>query len=280
MNKRLNTKKIKRSLFLNGYVEIKNIFSKKTCNKLISSLEYEKQKLSKNKYFKDEASQRGQIIIRDLLFRNPKVFLKLIDNINIVKILDPSFDEEYILDNFMASSSVKVKKNNYKRIVHIDSHISVNDPSNTLDIVVLICLNDFNKHNGSTIVWPKSHLTGVKIQKNKNINTEKMKSKTLNIKQGSLVFFLGHTWHKIGENLNGKDRWGILLHYKRWWIKPATNFTKCGEKIFKMLNNRQKRILGFSSISPEYNFKKNVRNLKTLRKISKVPKLYKEALVY
>ena len=276
MNKKIDIKRIKRLLFSNGYFEFKNIFSKKTCNKLITALEKEKIKLSKNKFFKDEASQKGQIIIRDLLFRNPKIFLNLINNKNITQILDLSFEEDYILDNFMASNSVKVNKKNYKRIVHIDSHIAVTNPANTLDIVVLLCLNDFNKFNGSTIVWPKSHLTGIKIQTEKNIDTEKIKFKTLNVKKGDMVFFLGNTWHKIGENLNGKNRWGILLHYKRWWIKPATNFTKCGERIFKILNNEQKKILGFNSISPEYNFKKNIRNLKTLRKISKVPKSYKK----
>ena len=99
-------------------------------------------------------------------------------------------------------------------------------------------------------------------------------------KKGSLVFFLGQTWHKIGENFNKKDRWGILLHYKRWWIKPSTNFTKCGNKIFKILNTKQKKILGFNSISPQFDFKKNTRKLKTLRKISNVSKFYKKALIY
>ena len=120
-------------------------------------------------------------------------------------------------------------------------------------------------------------MSGVKIQKHKQINLDKKKSKILNLK-GSLVFLLGQTWHKIGENLNKEDRWGILLHYKRWWIKPATNFTKCGSKIFKMLNKKQKQILGFNSISPEFNFKTNTRELKTLRKISKVSKNYLKAV--
>tara|TARA_B100000768_G_scaffold103742_1_gene96430 strand:- start:1183 stop:1716 length:534 start_codon:yes stop_codon:yes gene_type:complete len=175
----------------------------------------------------------------------------------------------------MASNSVNVKQK-YDRIVHIDSHIPVTNPLHTLDLVVVVCLNNFNKFNGSTIVWPKSHLSGIKIQKQINVN--KKKFKIINAKKGSLVFFLGQTWHQIGKNLNKEDRWGILLHYKRWWIKPATNFTKCGNKIFKMLNNKQKKILGFNSISPEFNFKTNTRKLKTLRKISSVSKNYLKAI--
>ena len=275
MKKNHSINKIKKFLFKDGYCKIDEFLPKKYCENLIKELIKEKIKLEKNKVHKDEASKKGQIVIRDLILRNPKIFLNLIDLKIITQVLDSVFDEEYILDNCMASNSVNVKQK-YDRIVHIDSHIPVTNPLHTLDLVVVVCLNNFNKFNGSTIVWPKSHLSGIKIQKQINVN--KKKFKIINAKKGSLVFFLGQTWHQIGKNLNKEDRWGILLHYKRWWIKPATNFTKCGNKIFKMLNNKQKKILGFNSISPEFNFKTNTRKLKTLRKISSVSKNYLKAI--
>jgi ectoine hydroxylase-related dioxygenase (phytanoyl-CoA dioxygenase family) len=275
MKKNHSINKIKKFLFKDGYCKIDEFLPKKYCENLIKELIKEKIKLEKNKVHKDESSKKGQIVIRDLILRNPKIFLNLIDLKIITQVLDSIFDEEYILDNCMASNSVNVKQK-YDRIVHIDSHIPVTNPLHTLDLVVVVCLNNFNKFNGSTIVWPKSHLSGIKIQKQINVN--KKKFKIINAKKGSLVFFLGQTWHQIGKNLNKEDRWGILLHYKRWWIKPATNFTKCGNKIFKMLNNKQKKILGFNSISPEFNFKTNTRKLKTLRKISSVSKNYLKAI--
>jgi ectoine hydroxylase-related dioxygenase (phytanoyl-CoA dioxygenase family) len=275
MKKNHSINKIKKFLFKDGYCKINEFLPKKYCENLIKELIKEKIQLEKNKAHKDEASKKGQIVIRDLILRNPKIFLNLIDLKIITQVLDSVFDEDYILDNCMASNSVNVKQK-YNRIVHIDSHIPVTNPLHTLDLVVVVCLNNFNKFNGSTIVWPKSHLSGIKIQKQINVN--KKKFKIINAKKGSLVFFLGQTWHQIGKNLNKEDRWGILLHYKRWWIKPATNFTKCGNKIFKMLNNKQKKILGFNSISPEFNFKTNTRELKTLRKISSVSKNYLKAI--
>lgn len=279
MKKKYYINKIKSTLFKYGYCKVEEFLSKKFCDNLIKGLVKENKKLRNNKLYKDEASKNGQIIIRDLVFRNPKIFLNLIDLRIITQVLNNVFDEEYILDNCMGSNSVNVKRK-YNRIIHIDSHIPIVNPMHSLDVVVLVCLNDFNKYNGSTIVWPKSHLSGIKIQKQKQINVNKKKFEIINAKKGSLVFFLGQTWHKIGENLNNEDRWGILLHYKRWWIKPATNFTKCGNKIFKMLNAKQKKILGFNSISPEYNFKTNTRELKTLRKISNVSKKYSNSIIY
>jgi ectoine hydroxylase-related dioxygenase (phytanoyl-CoA dioxygenase family) len=277
MKKNHSINKIKKFLFKDGYCKIDEFLPKKYCENLIKELIKEKIKLEKNRLHKDEASKKGQLIIRDLILRNPKMFLNLIDLKIITQVLDSIFNEEYILDNFMATNSINIKQE-HNRIVHIDSHIPVTNPLHTLDLVVVVCLNNFNKFNGSTIVWPKSHLSGIKIQKQINVN--KKKFKIINAKKGSLVFFLGQTWHQIGKNLNKEDRWGILLHYKRWWIKPATNFTKCGNKIFKMLNNKQKKILGFNSISPEFNFKTNTREVKTVRKISSVSKNYLKAITY
>ena len=45
-------------------------------------------------------------------------------------------------------------------------------------------------------------------------------------KKGSVGFILGQTWHQIGRNLSEDSRWCIIIHYKRWWIKPSTDFTK------------------------------------------------------
>ena len=88
----------------------------------------------------------------------------------------------------------------------------------------------------------------------------------------------GQTWHQIGRNINSKDRWGIIIHYKKWWIKPSTNYTKCGNNIFKKLNNKQKELFGFNSISPRFNFKKQTRVLKTLRKVEQLSKNYKKVI--
>ena len=68
----------------------------------------------------------GQEIIRDLVLRDPKTYLKLIDNKKIIKVLDSIFKDSFILENIMASNSVNVKKK-YKRLVHIDSHLPTAD---------------------------------------------------------------------------------------------------------------------------------------------------------
>ena len=66
----------------------------------------------------------------------------------------------------MASNSIQTEKN-YKALVHIDSHLPSSEIKNTSDAVVLFCLDNFTKENGTTKIWPGSHLTGVRIQNEK-----------------------------------------------------------------------------------------------------------------
>ena len=73
----------------------------------------------------------------------------------------------------------------------------------------------------------------------------------------------------------------IIIHYKRWWIKPSLNFTLCGKKFFSYLNSYQKKLFGFTSISPKINLKTLQRaNFKTKRKIESLSKKYYKALDY
>ena len=73
------------------------------------------------------------------------------------------------------------------------------------------------------IFWKKSHLSGKKCQTHR-VNYDLYKN-TIKFKKGSLIIFLGQTWHQLGKNLTGEKRWGILYHLKRWWIKPSTNYS-------------------------------------------------------
>ena len=278
---KLNVNSVVNNIYKDGYYIAKNVLNERTCNRMSKSLKNLKKKISNNKYYKDELSESGQIVIRDLVLRDPTKFLFLIDNKLIMNVLKKIFKDTFILDNCMASNSILINKKKYKSLVHIDSHLPCKENQNTSDVVVMYCFDNFNKDNGTTKIWPKSHLSGIHIHKNGNKKFLKNKKYTLlNAKKGSVGFILGQTWHQIGENITTDSRWSIIIHYKRWWIKPSTDFTKCGTAIFNKLNPMQKKLLGFTSISPKFNLKKLKRNHKTLRKIEKVPNEYKKSLNY
>jgi len=279
-NNNISSKKIIKEVENQGYIIIKNYLEHKRCNKLKNEIILLKNKLIKNKFFKDEGSSKGQFILRDLVLRNPKIFLDVISDNFILKILGLIFKDKFILDNIMASDSLNVKSK-YSRKVHIDSQLPVKGIDFTTDIVVMICLDDFTELNGATKIWPTSHKSGIRIHHNPDKIKNKIKKfKYLKAPSGSIAIILGQTWHQVGKNKSSDTRMSIFLHYKRWWMKPSTDFTKCGKGIFKLLNNKQKELFGFNSLPPKFDFKKKIKKVHTLRRISKVSENYSKSLQY
>ena len=272
-------KKIIDQLNKYGYSIVSDVFSEKKCTNTIYTINQLLKKINQKKNNERMLVDYGQVVLRDLILRSPKIFLKYLNIPLVKKILNKVFQDEYILDNYMASNSISVKKK-YKALVHIDSHLPAKELENTSDIVVLLCLDNFTKNNGCTKIWPKSHKLGVRIQNKKKYLKNNNKFKFVEAKRGSMIFFLGQTWHQIGQNINNESRWGILMHFKRWWIKPSTDFTKCGKKIYQLLNDHERQLFGFNSISPKYDFKNKTRMLKTLRNVKNVSKNYFKAISY
>ena len=188
-----------------------------------------------------------------------------------MKLVFSIFEDQFIIDGVTGSRPIKTSKKYPKP--HIDSHLAVNEFKNTLDIVLQLCVNDFNKKNGATYFWKKSHLSGKKCQTHR-VNYDLYKKTQLNLKRGSLIIFLGQTWHQLGKNLTGEKRWGVLYHLKRWWIKPSTNYSNFFIKYFSKLTNDQKMLLGYSTISPEPFSKR----LKTKIEIKSLPKNFKKII--
>ena len=80
-------------VFINGET------NPKECNKLIVDIErvYEKEK--KKPFYFDELTNKGQIIIRDLIFKKPKTFLNIIDKKFVMNLLSNIFKD--VLDQIV-----------------------------------------------------------------------------------------------------------------------------------------------------------------------------------
>ena len=123
--------------------------------------------------------------------------------------------------------------------LHIDGKIPGANPEISLHFIIY--LDDVDKHNGPTAYVPKSHL--IKELPNKKNNT---KAKLIFGEQGTITAFSGSTWHGSTKKTNNKPRSIILIKFARWFI--AQNFAVpylIPKKIAKLLNDKEKRILGF-----------------------------------
>ena len=83
---KINISNIIKSLKKNGHVSLGKIIPHKTCNQAKLDILKLQKNLKKNKKLIDEASLKGQEIIRDLPLRHPEAFLKFTDLKSIMKI--------------------------------------------------------------------------------------------------------------------------------------------------------------------------------------------------
>ena len=264
-----------------GYAIVKNCIPEPSCRLLATCLD-EMEKNRRQRIAQKDPTQihlqrsisGGQVFMRDLIMERPDMFLPLISASPILDILDAIIQDTVILDGCVASRPLQEWETARSK-PHIDSHIANTIADNTLDVDVFHCIDDFNEENGATIVWPYSHKTGVICHKEYGDDTY-AGGTIAKAPRGSLIFVLGQTWHQIGQNISGARRWGVLSHYKRWWIKPSTDYTKCGREMFDTLTDEQKVLLGFSSRPPVY----GSARLKTKIQPGDIPKEYEEALQF
>jgi len=248
-----------------GYAKIADILSEETCVLLANRLdEIEKRRRDAGILY----NPGGQVVIYNLHLEDPDLFLPVIDIPEILTVVEKVLGPNFILDSCAGSRSSQVEG---KFGPHIDGHLAISDFFQTTDVQMLICLDPFTKTNGSTKVWPLSHRTGVRIN-GTDWQKELSEPVLLSAPRGSIVIFLGQTWHQIGLNEDNTRRWGLILQYKRWWIKPSFDYTQCGEEVFNKLNDTQKRLFGFNSRPP---VSADIRK-KTLTDINDLPKTYKE----
>ena len=249
-NLQKNSKLITQGLILHlqefGFAIAKNIIPSEECNLISEDLDQceKKHKTGKKPIAQELVTSYGQTIIRDIHLEVSAI-LPLIDLSVIWDVVSETLNDTPIIDGCVASRS-----GSNDGLIHMDGHLRISEFINTTDIVAIVCLDDFTETNGSTRVWPLSHKSGKRPQNDFAPDCKIPGGIDLLAPEGSVIFILGQTWHQIKKNIDNKRRWAILIHYKKWWIKPGTDYTQCGVRMYNQLTLRQKILFGFNSRPP------------------------------
>jgi ectoine hydroxylase-related dioxygenase (phytanoyl-CoA dioxygenase family) len=233
-----------------GYSVQRNTVPRQTCERFAARLDEIEAHKRKNGTLYDVGIQA---VIYNLFEEDADLFLPLIDG-------EPIFPEvqqilgngqQITLNSLSASRSIRVNHepegDPWK--AHIDARMPAPDFGHTESIVAMTCLDDFTSTSGATRLWPYSHLSGSRPPL--GVDTDKLPGAVqVEAPRGSVIYWLGQTWHAISKNLSGVRRWGLIHHYTYWWIKPTFDYTFCGAGVYKRLTTRQKAILGFNSRPP------------------------------
>lgn len=255
---------------LNGYTKVDNFLKKKYLYILLDKIN--------SIYFKSNKKSFSGLPNRDLndkiiynLQNKDHIFNNLLIDPLIKKIAINKLNDQYyrFLPKNVPNYTLKyfnARSSGNKLDLHIDSYFPYKGEQ-TIMMQFAVVLEESNKSNGCTVVVPKSHKSG------KYSNRGSKNIKHLEAKPGDLLVWDSRTWHGTTNNKSNFSRWAIIMTFGQWWIKPSMEITNSiSQKNYSKLNNMQKQLLGFCSITPSnenqrintkngYNFlKKNLKD--------------------
>ena len=238
----------------NGFVVLPDIISKEKCEYFKQMLEEDFKKYSPHHYSPDTKSKhalenkQNEKVVFNLHNKNMEWF-ELFEHPAVISVLDVVLkegsyknQEPYHLLNISARSPLKSTGEQH---LHLDSNLPGGDFP--IIMVVLWMLDDFTKDTGATRIVPGSHKGTTYAEDNKVYDNEILAEG----KQGSVLIYNGSLWHAGGKNHTDKTRWGLVLGYGRWFIKPSFDFLKnTPANIYDQMSDSQKDLLGFRSAPP------------------------------
>lgn len=251
-----------------GYAVVENVIDPDLCEEMAQALD----RIESNHRVGAEttASYADQKVIYSPYLHEPELFLPWVGFSPFVDVANIFLGNDHVTLN--GSSGSRCTGPAYGQ-THIDGSMAVSDINHTTDFVTMIALDDFTEETGATHVWKGSHNTGLNPKTVENA-VERSERVVLEAPRGSIIFFLGQTWHMQGGNTSGARRWAYIFQYSRWFIKPMYAHHTMGAEIYEKLDPVQKQLFGFGSRPPN----RPGKRVHTVMDPAALPDDYDEAL--
>lgn len=253
MLRKLNKKEISqhlKNIQTLGYTKIEKFINSNHRNLFLAKVvdEHNKLNLKTSKLKGLPKRDSKDLRVYNLPQRN-KIFIDLISNNNLEKILIPLINDPYYrmlsqkVPNYIVSSFT-ARSSGYKLDLHIDSMFPFQG-STPISILVLFVLEKMSAKNGATVLVPGSHQSG------RYTDRQLENVKVVDAEPGDVLLLDSRLWHGTTENKSNKSRWLINACISQWWLKQQVDIPKTiPKKIFSKLSNKQKQLLGYCSIPP------------------------------
>lgn len=205
-------------------------------------------------------------IIFNVIFKDPQ-FLALLDHPAVLPLIEHFLGDDVILRDFNAVLALVGKP---AQGFHLDSRLPFTDQKVVMQCIWM--LDDFTEHNGATQIVLGSHRFGYAPEPNKAYDGVVQ----VTGRAGSVLVFNSALWHGTGASVRAERRWGQVVTYARWFVKPCFDFPRmCTNELYAKLNPKQKQLLGLNSVPPTNEFTRT----RTKRPLESLPPTYEEYLI-
>ena len=224
-------------LMKDGYVIIENLISKDDCAAIkeagLALLDHRGRNA-----FEGVATQR----VYDVLSKT-RTTDRLADHPRILGLLDRLFMPGFLLSQ---SQVINILPGEAPQALHTDdSFYRLPRPRQPLGAATVWAIDDFTADNGATVVVPESqHWGDDRLPLREEAIPAVMPA-------GSVIFFLGTTWHGGGENKSDAPRFGVTHQYCEAYMRQQENYLlELSKDTVRALSPELQALVGYSVYPP------------------------------
>jgi hypothetical protein len=210
------TRALAEQVLKQGYVIIPNCFSRaegKEAIAEIARLSGKDPKTSRDEFFGRKTSRIFALPNKTRLFDKFYILPQ------VLALNDYFLDPDYLM--YVIQSIVINPGEGQQPIHHDDGATRLPRPRAPLSAAIMVVLEDYTQTNGATKIIPASHLWGAEEK------ARKQDSISAVCPAGSVIYFLGTTYHSGGPNISDKPRHALTVQYCQPYIRPLENLMMC-----------------------------------------------------
>lgn len=225
------------TLMRDGYVIIENLVSRETC----TTIKEEGSKLvghTGRNPFEGHQTQRVYNV-----FGKTRATDRLADHPRILGLMDRFFRPGFLLSQ---SQIINILPGETAQGLHVDDGFyRIPRPRPPLGAATVWAIDDFTEENGATVIIPGSHTWGAeRIGKREETIPAVMPA-------GSVIFFLGTTWHGGGENRSDSARFAVTHQYCEAYMRQQENYLlELSKETVRELSPELQALVGYSIYPP------------------------------
>jgi ectoine hydroxylase-related dioxygenase (phytanoyl-CoA dioxygenase family) len=220
-----------------GYVIIENILSPERCAEIKAGALPHLDHQGRNS-FEGHKTQR----VYDVLSKT-RLTDELAVHPRILGIMDKIFCPNYLLSQ---SQIINILPGETAQALHYDDGFyRIPRPRPPLGAATIWAIDDFTKENGATQIIPKSHLwDGSRGPKREDTIAAVMPA-------GSVLFFIGTSWHGGGDNRSSAPRMAVTHQYCDSYMRQQENYSLALSKdTVRALSPELRSLVGYSIHPP------------------------------
>jgi len=169
---------------------------------------------------------------------------KLVDHDLVIEVANDILLPHCSSYNIGSMTAIEILPGESAQALHRDDSLyPIENAGMELLIGVMWALDDFTLENGGTRVVPCSHrfLRSWHLPDVSGWESAEMP-------KGSVLFYMGSTWHGGGANRSDSSRLGLINTYSLGWLRQETNaFLDTPPEVAAQLAPRLRALLGYSA---------------------------------